>query len=53
MAVSFTEPAISTSGTLAIVEVSFREEGFGYGKICVVRAAEGRWRAQCIPSWIT
>lgn len=53
MAVSFTEPAISASGTLAIVEVSFREGSFGYGKICVVRAAEGRWRAQCIPSWIT
>lgn len=52
--VTFTSPIFSNSGRLAIVEVSFRQEGwFGYGLVCVVRQRRGRWAAHCRDSWIT
>lgn len=52
--VTFTSPIFSNSGQLAIVEVSFREEGiFGYGMICVVRQRHGGWDSQCQNSWIS
>ncbi|WP_260599815.1 hypothetical protein [Sphingomonas endolithica] len=54
MAVSYTSPIFSSDGGLALVEVSFREEGhFGYGSVCIVRAAGKTWSARCWPSWIT
>ncbi|RDE07082.1 hypothetical protein [Sphingomonas aracearum] len=52
--VTFTSPIFSANRKLAMVEVSFREEGtFAYGLICVVRQGRGGWAAQCRGSWIT
>jgi hypothetical protein len=53
MTVSFTSPIFSTDEKLALVEVSFRESGFGYGKICIVRGGRSKWSAECHDSWIT
>lgn len=52
--VTFTNPIYSKNARLALVEVSFREEGiFAYGLICTVRSTRGIWSAQCLQSWIT
>lgn len=52
--VTFTSPIFSNSRKLAVVEVSFRDEGiFGYGMICVVRQGRGGWDSQCQNSWIS
>lgn len=54
MFVSFTNPIMSKDGRLALVEVSFdSRKGFGYGSMCVARAAGSKWSAHCISSWIT
>jgi hypothetical protein len=55
--VSFTAPVFSSDLALAIVEVSFQEEGiFGYGMVCTVRNAAGgqaKWTARCLDSWVS
>lgn len=52
--VTFTDPIFSGNGRLAILQVSFREDGpFGYGLVCVVRQRRKVWRGQCQNSWIT
>jgi len=50
---SFTSPVFSSDGSLAVIEVSFHEEGFGYGMMCIARRASATWTANCHPSWIT
>jgi hypothetical protein len=51
--VTFTSPIFSRSGSLALVEVSFREEGiFGYGLLCTARLSHTTWTAHCLQSWI-
>jgi hypothetical protein len=52
-AVSFTNPVFSADGHLAVVEVSFHENHFGYGMVCVARREQDTWSAQCHRSWIT
>jgi hypothetical protein len=53
MFTSFTSPIFSTDGRLALVEVSFQDNGrFGYGSLCIVRSTGNRWLARCLPSWI-
>lgn len=52
--VTFTAPIFAKTGRLALVEVSFREQGsFGYGLICVVRRPQSTWSATCVRNWIT
>ncbi|WP_159759062.1 hypothetical protein [Sphingomonas sp. 8AM] len=52
MFVTFTSPVFSTTGRLALVEVSFREQGaFSYGLLCTVRSLHVTWKARCGRSW--
>ncbi|MBB5713226.1 hypothetical protein FHS94_000045 [Sphingomonas aerophila] len=52
--VTFTSPIFSKNRRLALVEVSFLEEGrFGYGVLCTVRLSKAAWTARCLQSWIT
>lgn len=52
--VTFTSPIFSRNGNLALVEVSFREEGiFGYGLMCTARLSHTTWTAHCVESWIS
>jgi hypothetical protein len=51
--VSFTAPVVSADGGLAITQVSFRERGYGYGKMCIVRRGAAGWTAKCVDSWVT
>jgi len=55
MSVAFTSPIVANDRRLALIQVSFQEEGggFGFGKICVVRQAGARWSASCQGSWIS
>ncbi|GGB21818.1 hypothetical protein GCM10011380_09240 [Sphingomonas metalli] len=52
--VSFTSPIFSSDGRLAILQVSFRIQGWGgHGEICVVRQHRRGWRARCRAGWMT
>ena len=55
MWLAFTRPFFSTDERLALVEISFEEEGgwWGYGKICIARRDDIGWSARCLPSWMT
>lgn len=51
--VTFTSPVFSKDRHLALVEVSFGEEGiFGYGFLCTTRFLNHAWSARCLSSWI-
>lgn len=52
---SFTSPIFSNDGSIAVTEVSFREEagGFGYGMFCIARRSGASWSAKCTGSWVT
>ncbi len=52
--VTFTSPIFSTAGNVALVEVSFRNEGvYGYGMLCTSRLSHRTWSSHCLKSWTT